>query len=375
MSIQTVKKRSLGFCIAALVLLISFGIAPCAAVPETSRDMRLQSVQARTQVKASIKKHLISIMRNVQDKYKKLKEKYPNASPDELDMRVDYEMSSGGGIEIGFGSPLESTPGVTVPIREITLKHPTGMEFSLGVGGTWDNPVPNGIVKMGYAREGAVEGKYGIEIDLNKSTDDFYDGEWQKESEWTIVRNVENLVAKMDFYVGGAAGVKTDAPGGAVTVGPEVSWNLRERYTNLIFNDMYSAMDRLEKEQSNQKEWRRKKIVNEARHLGIDPTDKTNQQLINEIHQVWKKHPGKRRRVFKRPRPQKNNGQYVTLIQILRDWYCTNRPQITIPVYIQEIIKNWPPTEPLPDPRMQDVPPENPEPHPLGPVFRPPVAV
>jgi hypothetical protein len=309
---------------------VQVGLAAPGGFSAPPKSLEVQAVDTQQYLRNLVQTKLVNQVAELQQAAKArleaIRRQYPNLSPDEIDIRIDI-----GGAEVGF-DPLETEK---LPIKEITLKHPSGMEMSFGLKGTWEKPEWDGKVKYGFAYDKAAEVKYGIDIDTNKDTNDYYDGEWQKASEWRVIRLVEDTVAKVDFYVGGAAGIEQPVNigvGDKVNIGVEVSWNLRERYTNWLFKDMYDSLDQLLEQQQSQEGWRRGKIEQEARRLGIDPTGKNTRQLMNAIHEVWRQHPEQQRPIFRPP------GGYLAAHHQQRDWYCTNRPQISAPVALPSIV-------------------------------------
>ncbi|GGH43524.1 hypothetical protein GVY41_01415 [Frigidibacter albus] len=214
--------------------------------------------------------------------------------PDQVDLRVDVSPDGlGGGFEVGFGLDKEGR----VEPQEIVLKMEgvkdgPNVEFGIGIGlqdGDWTKPEWNGRVKVGFSLDGvelgplALEGKYGISIDQNLSTEDFYDGEWQTQSEYRLVRWIEDGVARLDFYVGGAAGVG----GKSANVGLESSWNLRDRYTAGVFDEMTTALDNLLENQKIWEDRRRALIEEEARAWGIDTTCMGPGSMISAVNAAY----------------------------------------------------------------------------------------
>jgi len=213
-------------------------------------------------------------------KINKYLDAHPNITPDETDFRIDL-----GKGEIGMG--LDKDGGLI--IKELVGKLPNG--FEVGVGLEYTQEIGkikkvqwNGKLKFGFAKEtGILEGKYGIDIDTNKRAQDYYDDDWAKESENRVVRFIENYVSKFDFYIGGALSYGDKN----VNIGVESSWNVRQRYSDLLFSDMNKALDDL---LENQKDWEKKRhyiIVNEAKRFDIDTRCKTSGQIQKDIWKKW----------------------------------------------------------------------------------------
>ncbi len=207
---------------------------------------------------------------------------HPNIMPNETDFRIDL-----GKGEIGLG--FDKDGGLI--IKELVGKLPNG--FEVGVGLEYTQEIGkikkvqwNGKFKFGFAKEtGRLEGKYGIDIDTNKNAQDYYDGDWAKESENRVVRFIENYVSKFDFYIGGALSYGNKN----MNIGVESSWNIRQRYSDLLFSDMNKALDDL---LENQKNWEKKRhdiIVNEAKQFDIDTRCKTSGQIQKDIWKKWNK--------------------------------------------------------------------------------------
>lgn len=255
---------------------------------------------------------------------RRLKEQYPNLSPDEVDWRNDF-----GCFEIAADPTRDDGKMV---ITELVFKHPEGTEIGIGITGDSDNPDWDGTLKVGFAWDKWVEFKVGGRIDVWMTADEIYDGEWQKPSEWTILRGAEDFLAKFDFYVGGAAGV--GVPGGQANTGIEVSWGLRDRLWNKIaFQQMYDALDNLADAQAYEAEWRKRKIEEEAKRVGVDPKGKSANDLIKAIHEKYDANPGLRKNIFK-----KNPGA-ITVSGKVSDWYCTNRPWISVALSLPNLIQ------------------------------------
>jgi len=221
----------------------------------------------------------------LKDSVQRWLDEHPGAKPDELDLRTDMGL-----FEIGFG--LDENGNFVA--KEIVLKVPKvkgkiGLDFGVGLKANdsghaaqryeWD-----GKLKFGFAYEGsAQEAKYGIESDINKSAADYYDGEWQSESEYRVVRFVEDTVSRFDFYVGGSKGVGDEN----INIGVEYTYKLRERYSDWLFSDMNAALDSL---LDNQKSWEDKRmdyIRREAERYGVDTKCLTAPQAITAIRNAY----------------------------------------------------------------------------------------
>lgn len=161
--------------------------------------------------------------------------------------------------------------------------------------------VPGGAPRVVGRKVGVVietpagELKYGIETEDARDADDLYDGKYQTRAEQGFLDaltqiwdypdyrifdvdhgrfgELDDLLAKLDFYVGGAVNIPFSDRllGGDVDAGFEASWKLKDRYTRWIFSDMHAALDNL---LENQKQWedqRHDYIGREAERFGIDP--------------------------------------------------------------------------------------------------------
>ncbi|WP_175610484.1 hypothetical protein [Rhodobacter aestuarii] len=218
------------------------------------------------------------------------------SSADEIDLRFDF-----GFVEVGASADRKGR----IHLSEITYKEgwktdmpvvgevdtETSLKFGLG---DPDDPDSGGTRltggKIGFAWETpAGELKYGIDIDSTKQIDDYYDGEWQKESEYGLVRAVESAVAKLDFYGGGSVTIaKVRLPGDVtVDIGPEFAWKVRDRYSNWLFADMHEALDSL---LDNQKRWedqRHAYVAQEAARFGIDARCFSTGEAIRLTHDAY----------------------------------------------------------------------------------------
>ncbi|WP_316863183.1 hypothetical protein [uncultured Cohaesibacter sp.] len=228
---------------------------------------------------------------------------------DELDWRFDFDL-----FEIGVSRDKRGK----MFISEIVYKHspPKGAkpvkvapEFAIKMGRSRDYKekseygyvsddldifnMPTGF-KAGYVAEGKYgEGKIGVDVDFTRRASDYYDGEWQRESEYAVVRMVENMVSWIDGYVGGSVNVDKIVPtdlrpdGGIISFGPEISFSLRERFSNLLFSDMHAALDNM---LDNQKRWenqRKDYIAEEAKRFGLDSRCFTTGELITLTKQAY----------------------------------------------------------------------------------------
>lgn len=218
-------------------------------------------------------------------------------SADEIDLRFDL-----GPIEIGVTADEQKR----IHISEITFKmqatkeHPIlgaingegALKFGLGEPGDESGAHQVTGAKIGFSWEaGKFEAKYGIDIDTSRSATDYYDGEWRKASEYRLVRGLENMLANLDFYGGGAVNtMEVGLPGtdgGKLQVGVEASWKLKDRYSNWLFSDMNQALDDL---LDNQKQWevqRHDYIAREADRFGIDARCFSAGEAIRLTHDAY----------------------------------------------------------------------------------------
>ncbi|PLX37054.1 MAG: hypothetical protein C0606_11080 [Hyphomicrobiales bacterium] len=268
-------------------------VSQCAAIRESGQTGALKGIPAdrtiRTLSQEASKQMKKAFDDGLKEKaYEKIQRylaEHPELKPDELDMRVDAGLW-----EIGFGKD-ENDRFIA---KEIVLKIPKlkgniGLDFGIGLksppkGSNIKSYEWDGKLKYGFAYEGSVqEAKYGIEIDTTKTTSDYYDGEWQKESEYVLVRFVENYVSKFDFYAGGATGVGD----GNVNIGVEYTYKLRERYSDHLFSGMNAALDNL---LDNQNEWERKRndyVRREGERYGVDTRCMTTGQAIAVVRKAY----------------------------------------------------------------------------------------
>jgi len=307
-----------------LVLTIGAGTARGDIAPE----VKLQKVRHLT---APTKRKLGEIIRKkmaqIRQVIKKRRQEKPFDAPSEVDWRTDF-----GVFEFGL-DPTD--PSGEPQLTEVTLKDPTtGMEVSWGCTGPWHDPKFNGKLKFGIALEGgsgALAGEYkdGAELDLNRTIDDLYDGEWQKRSEWWIIDTTERFLAHFDFYVGVAGGTGTTA----ANTGIEVTFSVRDAVTLTLFKDMFENLERLARAQDRYAKWRKDKVDAEARRVGVDPTGKNFNQVMMEIKARYAADPSLERKVFRK----KPGG--LTFQGLVSDWYCTNRPVVTMPLALPRLIE------------------------------------
>jgi len=221
----------------------------------------------------------------------------PNLIPvgDEKDLRLDLDFA-----EIGLTADENGDP----VISEFVMKLPemadadewggVGFEVAIAFERSDDDTAiaghkPKGY-KFGFTYEGKVELKYGIDIDLTRSASDFYDGEWQQESEYKVVRFIENSLADFDFYYGGAVDVlSTTVNGRKVSVGPEVTWKLKDRVAHWAFPDMNEALDNLLDHQKMWEEKRAGMIRKDAAKFGIDARCFSTMTAIRLTQEAYQK--------------------------------------------------------------------------------------
>lgn len=334
-----------------LVLTIGAGTARGDIAPDI-KPQKIQHLTAPT--KRKLGEMVRKKMAEIRGALHKLRVENPPAAPEEMDWRMDF-----GRFEIGL-DPTD--PSGEPQITEITLKNPkTGGEISIGCKGPWHTPRFNGKLKFGVALEGewgpaAIELKSGAEIDLYRDIDDLYDGEWQKPSEWTILYYTEQFLARFDIYHGGATG-----PGSkSVNTGIEITCSWRDTLTYLHFAKMYVALRRLAEAQDRYAKWRKDKVDAEARRVGVDPTGKDFNQVMKEIKARYAADASLERKIFRK----KPGG--LTFQGLVSDWYCTNRPVVTMPLALPRLIERgvplfWknlgdliPPAPDPPKPPVQD---------------------
>jgi len=229
----------------------------------------------------------------------------------QIPFKFKIEKDKVGAIEISYD------PKAPIGIKEIKVekKMPGGIvsqSGSIAVEGTWEKPE----IKINYGQKAAtpgetpikLEAEQSIGLDLSRSADDLYDPEWNPRSEWGIVRGIEEVIAMSTWAVKVTGKNEHKRPDGDkiitsvdVTVGTD---QVRNWWTDWLFQDMYDAYDRLDAQLDQQAQWRRDKIEAEAVRLGIKPGEKTNQQLINEIRSVWNANPDLQRPIFRNPGPK-----------------------------------------------------------------------
>jgi hypothetical protein len=312
--------------VAGILLFLLIGAATARGDVVRERPPRtIQHLSAETKQKlgAAVREKMAQARKMLQE----FRDKHPEMAPSEVDLRTDF-----GFFELGL-DPTD--PSGEPQLTEITLKNPsTGVEISLGCEGPWHSPEFNGKLRIGIAIEksagpAAVEYKSGGEIDLNRTIDDLYDGEWQKRSEWKILSLTEQFLARFDFYVGGAAG----AGNTSINTGIEVTYSLRDANTEVQFREMFQSFDRLARAQDRYAQWRKKKVDAEARRVGADPTGKNFNQVMKAIKARYALYPSLERKVFRK----KPGG--LTFQGLVSDWYCTNRPVVTMHLALPKLIE------------------------------------
>ena len=148
--------------------------------------------------------------------------------------------------------------------------------------------------KVGFSFETKYgEVKYGLDVAPGKQATDYY-GDWQTPSEYRVINGLENLLSKLDFYDGIAfnalnLGKNPVTKDTLVKIGPEVTFSGREAYSDLLFSDMYAALDNL---LDNQKKWENQRhdyIADEAKRFGLDRRCFSTGELISLTKKVYSK--------------------------------------------------------------------------------------
>lgn len=224
---------------------------------------------------------------------------------DESDLRIDF-----GSFEAGATVNKEGVIHLSEVVMKVNVKDPktffrigrgdygevngeAALQFDVEDGEDGNAPKILGHrlsgAKIGFSLEtDAGELKYGIEVTSGKNAMDYYDSEETRLWENKLMRGVEDIVANMDFYGGGSKGFDVHlGPNQKINIGPEVTWKLKERYSNWVFHEMNDSLDNL---LENQKEWedkRREYIAREAKRFGIDARCFTPGQTIGLVHKAY----------------------------------------------------------------------------------------
>ncbi|TKZ20598.1 hypothetical protein FAP39_09915 [Shimia litoralis] len=202
---------------------------------------------------------------------------------DEQDLRIDMDVA-----EVGISTDKNGNPYISEFVMKMPELQESDTDFQDWI--KWKKPnfeaaitfdpsdqddaiagiKPKGY-RVGFAWDGKLEAKFGIDLDPSKSAADYYDGEWQKESEYSVVRFFENTLADFDFYFGTAAdAVSFEVAGNKLSVGPEVTWKIKDRYSKWLFSDMNDQFDNLLEHQKHWEERRGEMIRREAAKYGVD---------------------------------------------------------------------------------------------------------
>lgn len=198
----------------------------------------------------------------------------------EKDLRLDVKLA-----EFAFRYNPETK---RMELSEFLLKYdPYGgganIEIAAGVDkGTWD-----GKLKFGFSLEKEfpglqIEGKFGLEFDSNVvpvlSLDDEPPPASRSYFE-ALKANVEKLIEGLSPYAGGAAGPSTQIGPGDIALGPEVTKVFRDDswingiYSDMVFGDMYEALDNMLVQQKAVEEARHAHIRAMATRLGVENAD------------------------------------------------------------------------------------------------------
>ncbi|MDP1732502.1 MAG: hypothetical protein Q8L54_15285 [Devosia sp.] len=198
----------------------------------------------------------------------------------EKDLRLDVKLA-----EFAFRYNPESK---RMELSEFLLKYdPYGgganIEIAAGVDkGTWD-----GKLKFGFSLEKKfsglqIEGKFGLEFDSNVvpvlSLDDEPPPASRSYLE-ALKANVEKLIEGLSPYAGVAAGPSTQIGPGEIAFGPEVTKVFRDDswingiYSDMVFGDMYEALDNMLVQQKRVEEARHAHVRAMATRLGVENAD------------------------------------------------------------------------------------------------------
>ncbi|MHB1101398.1 MAG: hypothetical protein ACYC0C_01180 [Devosia sp.] len=198
----------------------------------------------------------------------------------EKDLRLDVKLA-----EFAFRYNPESK---RMELSEFLLKYdPYGgganIEIAAGVDkGTWD-----GKLKFGFSLEKKfsglqIEGKFGLEFDSNVvpvlSLDDEPPPASRSYLE-ALKANVEKLIEGLSPYAGAAAGPSTQIGPGEIALGPEVTKVFRDDswingiYSDMVFGDMYEALDNMLVQQKRVEEARHAHVRAMATRLGVENAD------------------------------------------------------------------------------------------------------
>lgn len=195
----------------------------------------------------------------------------------EWDLRLDVKLA-----EFAFRYNPETK---RMELSEFLLKYdPYGgganVEIAAGVEkGQWD-----GKLKFGFSLEKKfsglqLEGKFGLEFDSNVVPVLSLDDEPPPASRsyfGALKANVEKLIEGLSPYAGAAAGPSTQIGPGDIALGPEVTKVFRDDswingiYSDMVFGDMYEALDNMLVQQKAVEEARHEYIRGMATRLGVE---------------------------------------------------------------------------------------------------------
>jgi hypothetical protein len=221
-----------------------------------------------------------------------------------FDFKVKQENEATGkeaSVEIRYNPASKETAGIeSIQFEGKQKVGATSDRVTVKISGTPDKPVVEvdygkGVTTSEKLKEATgfeFEGEQSIGLNSSGGTDTLYTEDMEK-SDWWIVRTVEDFVAKLTWGVSGSVSHEKKLEGGdklnskvKYTFGTE---KVRNWWTDWLFSDADEAAQKLDEQLTRMGEWRRNRIEIEAHKRGIDPTGKTNAQLIQEVSDARRK--------------------------------------------------------------------------------------
>lgn len=257
--------------------------------PQANKKLDDLVLPARLPPDVSIEIH--AVVNKIMSEIKEKAQKHIFVDADELDLRFDFDH-----FEVAFTTDKHGRVIVSEAVLkpyEIELTGGQSVDVDLSLDFSLSDPEAP-LEEQGYTVIGGKIGivfegpdgeiKFGIHIDRNATSSDYYDGEWQSPSENRFIAGVENMISKLDIYGGLAWTVLEVPPGNA---GVEATWKIKDRYSNWLFSDMNTALDNL---LENQNEWEKKRhdyIGREAERFGIDSRCFTVNETLKLTHAAY----------------------------------------------------------------------------------------
>ncbi len=198
-------------------------------------------------------------------------------------------------LEIAYNPEAKDTYGVeSIQFEGKVTKGPLHDRVTVKVSGPEGLPVVEVDYGKGASTPSSLQEATGfkltaeqnIGLDSSRGADDFYTEDMER-SDYAVVRWTEDFISRIKWGLSGTLEHEKDLGDGSkiktnvkYTFGTD--W-IRDWWTRRLFAEADEAARRLDEQLTHMEQWRRSRIEREAVKWGIDPTGKTNNQLIREV--------------------------------------------------------------------------------------------